>query len=400
MNRPLPSSSKEPTRESTGSSTKEARRDLKSSPDTRVRVDLGDRSYDIVIAADLIDRAGDLLVPLVGQGRAVVVTDRNVAEHHLLRLSASLDATDIEHRSIVLEPGEHTKDFAHFEELANLLLDAEVERGDLVIALGGGVVGDLAGFAASVFRRGIDFVQIPTTLLAQVDSSVGGKTGINTPHGKNLIGSFHQPSIVIADWKVLDTLPPRELRAGYAEIVKYGLLGDAEFFSWLETNGRAVLEGSGEARGLAITRSCKSKSEIVAADEREAGPRALLNLGHTFAHAIEAEVGYGANVLHGEAVAVGLVLAFALSSHLGLCPDEDTERVRNHLAGLGLPTTLSALGVGNLKTERLIKRMRQDKKVKDGIPAFVLVGGIGTAYIDSDVNLVEVRKVLDATWTA
>ena len=396
MNRPLLSAAAE----SAENSTKESRRASNHGPDTRVRIDLNDRSYDIIIGPDLIDRTGGLLVPIVGQGRAVVVTDRNVAEHHLPRLSASLDASDLEHRSIVLEPGENTKDFVHFEELTNLLLDAEIERSDVVIALGGGVVGDLAGFAASVFRRGIRFVQIPTTLLAQVDSSVGGKTGINTPHGKNLIGSFYQPSLVIADWKALDTLPAREIRAGYAEIVKYGLLGDAEFFGWLETNGPAVIAGTGEARGIAIARSCKSKSEIVAADERETGRRALLNLGHTFAHAIEAEVGYGAKVLHGEAVALGLVLAFALSSHLGLCPDIDTERVRNHLAELGLPTTPAALGVEALKTERLIDRMRQDKKVRDGVPAFVLTRGIGEAYIDRDIDLVEVRNVLDASWAA
>ena len=366
--------------------------------DTSVRVELGGRSYDIVIAPDLIDRAGALLAPLVGRQRAVVVTDRSVADHHLPRLNASFDASDIEHRAIILDPGEHTKDFVHFEELTNLLLDAEVERDDVIIALGGGVVGDLAGFAASVFRRGIRFVQIPTTLLAQVDSSVGGKTGINTPHGKNLVGSFHQPTIVLADWKTLDTLPPRELRAGYAEIVKYGLLGDAEFFDWLESNGHAVLDGTGDARGVAIARSCGSKAEIVAADEREAGKRALLNLGHTFAHAIEAEVGYGTTVLHGEAVSLGLVLAFALSSHLGVCPDAETERVRNHLAAMGLPTTPTALGIEALNVDRLIDRMRQDKKVKNGVPTFVLARAIGDAFIERNVDLVDVRNLLAATW--
>ena len=364
----------------------------------RISVSLGARSYDVIIAADLIDRAGDFLRPLLGRHRTVIVTDRNVAEHHLPRLAASLDSNEIEHRAVILEPGEQTKDFLHFEELANLWLDAEVERSDLVIAFGGGVVGDLVGFAASVFRRGIRFVQIPTTLLAQVDSSVGGKTGINTPHGKNLIGSFHQPALVLADWKVLDTLPRRELLAGYAEVVKYGLLGDADFFSWLEINWRAVLDGSGEARGEAIARSCQAKANIVAEDERELGNRALLNLGHTFAHAIEAETGY-ATVLHGEAVALGLILAFSLASYLGICPDTDTQRVSEHLRAAGLPTTPADLGIQTLTADNLIKRMLQDKKVKDGAPAFVLPRAIGDTYIDRQVDLGEVRKALGEFWT-
>ena len=364
---------------------------------TRVRVDLGARGYDIVIGADLIDRAGELVAPMLNRSRTVVVTDRNVAAHHLPRLSAALDAANISHRAVVLEPGEHTKNFVHFEELANLLLDAEVERGDLIIALGGGVVGDLTGFVASVLRRGIGFVQIPTTLLAQVDSSVGGKTGINTPHGKNLIGTFHQPSLVIADWAVLNTLPERELRAGYAEVVKYGLLNDAQFFGWLEANGQAVLDGSGTARGVAVARACEAKAEIVATDEREAGSRALLNLGHTFAHAIEAELGY-TEILHGEAVSLGLVLAFALSAQLGRCSAADAERVRSHLGAVGMPTTLADLAVAKIDADRLIGRMRQDKKVVDGVPAFVLARSIGETYIDRSVDLADVRSAIVATW--
>ena len=371
--------------------------DLQAESLAQVRVDLGERSYDIVIGADLLDRAGDLVAPLLSRPRTVSVTDRNVAAHHLPQLSASLDAADISHSSVVLEPGEHTKDFVHFEELVNLLLDAEVERGDLVIALGGGVVGDLTGFVASVLRRGMGFVQIPTTLLAQVDSSVGGKTGINTPHGKNLIGTFHQPSLVIADWATLDTLPDRELRAGYAEVVKYGLLNDAEFFGWLEINGRAVLDGTGNARGFAIARACQAKAEIVGADEREAGSRALLNLGHTFAHAIEAELGY-TKILHGEAVSLGLVLAFALSVRLGLCAEADAVRVRSHLTTVGMATTPKDLALADIDIDRLIGHMRQDKKVVDGNPAFVLARSIGATYVDRNVDLADVRHVIAATW--
>ncbi len=366
-------------------------------PDSRVRVELGERSYDIVVGGGLIERTGELIRPLLARSRTVVVTDRNVADHHLAKLGASLDADDILHQAVILDPGEATKDFAHFEELANLLLDAEIERGDIVLAFGGGVVGDLAGFVASVLRRGIRVVQLPTTLLAQVDSSVGGKTGINTVHGKNLIGSFHQPSLVIADWHTLNTLPRRELRAGYAEVVKYGLLGDADFFSWLEANGRAVIEGNDEARHMAITRSCQAKALIVAADEREAGRRALLNLGHTFAHAIEAAVGYDGAVLHGEAVALGLVLAVSLSVRLGLCREREADRLSHHLDAVGLPTTPAALGVEEIEPGRLLEEMRQDKKVSGGRPSFVVVRSIGDACVDH-VEPDAVRATLEAAW--
>jgi len=369
-----------------------------SRPPDRVRVALGERAYDIVIGGGLIERAGDLIGPLLARPQTVVVTDRNVADRHLGTLAAALDGSDIAHRAIVLDPGEATKDFAHFEELANLLLDAEVDRGDIVLAFGGGVVGDLAGFAASVVRRGIRVVQLPTTLLAQVDSSVGGKTGINTAHGKNLIGSFHQPSLVIADWRTLDTLPRRELLAGYAEVVKYGLLGDADFFSWLEAGGRAVIEGSEEARRVAVTRACEAKAVIVAADEREDGRRALLNLGHTFAHAIEAALGHDGAVLHGEAVALGLVLAASLSARLGRLGDREAARVSDHLAAVGLPTGPAALGIEGIEPGRLLEHMRQDKKVRGGRPGFVLLRAIGDAYVERADIADAVRATLEAAW--
>ena len=383
--------------ESFSSAQQEPNQPADRDPDIRVRVDLVDRSYDIVIASGMLDRAGDLVAPFLNRPRTVIVTDRNVAAHQLPRLSAALDASTIEHSTIVLEPGESRKDFVHFEELANLLLDAEVERDDVILALGGGVVGDLTGLVASVLRRGVRIVQIPTTLLAQVDSSVGGKTGINTVHGKNLIGTFHQPALVLADWSALDTLSGRELRAGYAEIVKYGLLGNAEFFAWLEANGAAVLDGTGDARGVAIAHACRAKAEIVAADERESGQRALLNLGHTFAHAIEAELGY-AQILHGEAVSLGLVLAFALSARLDLCPVSHAERVRAHLAAIGLPTIPADCGIAALDLDRLIGHIRQDKKVADGTPAFVLATAIGDTHVRRDIDLADVRDLLAATW--
>ena len=369
-----------------------------SRPPDRVRVELGERAYDIVIGGGLIASAGDLIRPLLTRARTVVVTDRNVADRHLGALAAALDGGDIAHRAIVLDPGEATKDFAHFEELANLLLDAEVDRGDIVLAFGGGVVGDLAGFAASVVRRGIRVVQLPTTLLAQVDSSVGGKTGINTAHGKNLIGSFHQPSLVIADLRTLDTLPRRELLAGYAEVVKYGLLGDADFFSWLEADGKTVIEGSEAARRVAITRACEAKAAIVAADERESGRRALLNLGPTFAHAIEAALGHDGAVLHGEAVALGLVLSASLSARLGRLGDREVERVSGHLAAVGLPTSPAALGIEGIEPGRLLELMRQDKKVRGGRPGFVLLRAIGDAYVERGEVADAVRATLEAAW--
>lgn len=362
----------------------------------RVSVALGPRSYDILVGPRLLETAGQALRGLLARPRVVVVTDRAVADRHLATLDQAFDAAAIAHQSIVLPPGEGTKDFAHLEELTGYLLDAEVERGDVLVAFGGGVIGDLAGFAASIVRRGMDFVQIPTTLLAQVDSSVGGKTGINSVHGKNLIGAFHQPRLVIADTAVLDTLPMREIKAGYAEVVKYGLLGDAAFFAWLEKNGADVLSGRADARRYAITRSCAAKAAIVGHDEHETNDhRALLNLGHTFAHAFEAEAAYSSRLLHGEAVAIGLSLAFALSVELGLCPPADLERVRRHLGAVGLPTSPAEAGLTGISSERIAARMRQDKKVKDGALTFILARGIGHAFVERAVPAAALARVLE-----
>lgn len=361
-----------------------------SAETARVPIDLGARSYDVVIGQGLLDGAGDLMASVLAKPRAVIITDENVAGLHLGTLEAALKGAGIAHASIVLPPGEATKCFDQLESLVARLLEMKAERSTTLIAFGGGVIGDLAGFAAAVTLRGIDFVQIPTTLLAQVDSSVGGKTGINTSTGKNLVGAFHQPRLVLADTGVLDTLPPRELRAGYAEVVKYGLIGDADFFAWLETNGAAVLSGDPAARRHAIETSCRMKADIVARDEREGGVRALLNLGHTFGHAIEAEAGYGGAVLHGEGVALGMVLAFGLSGKLGLCTPDDTTRVRAHIDAAGLPSSLAALDQAlegkRMETGRLIAHMRQDKKVVDGRMTFVLARGIGEAFLTTDVS--------------
>ena len=352
----------------------------------RLRVELGDRGYDILVGDGLIASAGSYLDEVLTGRRVAVVSDETVAGHYLAPLAASLEAAAIDHHAIVLPPGEGSKDFGQLERLLDDLLEARIERGDTVVALGGGVIGDLAGFAASILRRGVAVVQVPTTLLAQVDSAVGGKTGIDTRHGKNLVGSFHQPRLVLADTAALDTLSRRELLAGYAEVVKYGLIGDAAFFAWLEAEGAGVYEGDPAARRHAVLTSCAAKARIVADDEREAGARALLNLGHTFAHAIEAEAGYGGRVVHGEAVAVGLVLAFTLSARLGLCPADDAERVRRHLADNGLPTTIGeALGEG-ADAGTLIAHMAQDKKVRDGQTTFVLVRAIGDAFLSRDVE--------------
>jgi 3-dehydroquinate synthase len=364
------------------------------SSDSRLRVELGSRSYDILIGPGLIAAAGRHLRPLAGGARAIVVSDSHVAPLHLPTLEASLAGAGIASRSILLPAGEQTKDFAHLSRLCEEILAIGIERGSLLIALGGGVVGDMVGFAASILLRGIDFAQIPTTLLAQVDSSVGGKTGINTPQGKNLVGTFHQPRLVLADLDVLGTLPQREIRAGYAEIVKYGLIGDGAFFTWLEDHGAGLIEGDIEARRHAIAVSCAAKARIVGADEREAGNRALLNLGHTFGHALEAECGYGGELLHGEAVAIGMVMAFDLSARLGLCPMADAARLARHLASVGLPTALEAIGGRRFAAGRLIEHMRRDKKVADGRITFVLARGIGQAFLAKDVALGEVEAML------
>ncbi len=363
------------------------------SSDSRLRVELGRRSYDILVGSGLIADAGRHIRPLAE--RAVIVTDAHVGNLHLPTLEAAFDRAGIAHEAVRLPAGEQTKDFAHLAQLSENLLSLRIERGSLLVALGGGVIGDITGFAASILLRGIDFVQIPTTLLAQVDSSVGGKTGINTPQGKNLVGTFHQPRLVLADLDALATLPKREIRAGYAEVVKYGLIADAPFFAWLEDHGAALVDGDVEARRHAIAVSCATKARIVGADEREAGQRALLNFGHTFGHALEAECGYGDELLHGEAVAIGMVMAFDLSARLGLCPTADAARVVRHLASVGLPTGLEAIDGRAFAAERLIDHMRRDKKVTQGRITFVLTRGIGQAFLARDVALDEVQGMLD-----
>jgi len=360
----------------------------------RIGLDLGTRSYDILVGPGLLASAGTHIAPLLRRNKAVIVTDGNVAEHHLATVQKALARTGIDSQAIVLEPGEQTKEFPRFARLVEQILDTAPERGSTLVALGGGVIGDLTGFAAAVVLRGIDFVQIPTTLLAQVDSSVGGKTGINTRHGKNLVGAFYQPRLVLADTQALDTLPRRELLAGYAETVKYGLLGDAGFFEWLDGNAAALLGGDQDARRHAVVESCRAKARIVAGDERETGARALLNLGHTFGHALETETGFGATLLHGEAVAIGMALAFDLSARLGLCPDDDARRVRRHLSAVGLPSGLDALTGSRLDPAALIGHMRRDKKVRDGRITFILARGIGDAFIADEVDIAEVEALL------
>jgi 3-dehydroquinate synthase len=343
----------------------------------RVPVGLAQRSYDILIASDLIAEAGQHVSPVLAQRRVVVVTDQTVAELHLAPLAAALDRAGIAHETIVLPAGEATKDFAHLARLLDDLAERKVERRTTLVALGGGVIGDLTGFAASIMLRGIEFIQVPTTLLSQIDSSVGGKTGINTRFGKNLVGSFHQPRLVLADVACLDTLPRRELLAGYAEVVKTALIDGAPFFEWLEANGVALLAGDRARRIEAVRRCCELKARVVADDERETGDRALLNLGHTFGHALEAATGFGARLLHGEAVAIGLALAFDLSQRMGLCTGQEAVRVRRHLASVGLPTTpADVAGLGAAPSE-LVALMARDKKVRDGHVKFVLPHGIG-----------------------
>ena len=359
-----------------------------------LRVELGPRSYDILVGAELLARAGESIEPFLQRRRVFVVTDENVAAHHLESLTGSFTARGIEVVSRVLPPGEATKNIKELEALVDWLLGQAVERRDVVIALGGGVIGDLVGFAAAVTLRGIHFIQIPTTLLAQVDSSVGGKTGINSRWGKNLIGSFYQPRLVLADSGSLASLPRRELLAGYAEVVKYGVLGDLDFFCWLERNGERLLSGDDALLQEAIYRSCQAKAAVVAADELEAGRRALLNLGHTFGHALEAECGYDGALLHGEAVAIGMVMAADLSQRLGLCSGQDALRVKRHLETVGLPTKPPELPGRDWDSERLIAHMGHDKKVTDGKLTFVLLRGIGEAFLDNRVPAEELRSVL------
>lgn len=361
-----------------------------------VHVDLGARGYDIHIGGGVIDRAGELIAPLLHRKRTIVITDTNVAGHWLDPLVASLEGAGIDTDSIILEPGEQSKSFTQLERLTNQLLGKRIERRTVIIALGGGVIGDLVGFAAAVTLRGIDFIQIPTSLLAQVDSSVGGKTGINTPQGKNLVGAFHQPRLVLIDTNTLGTLPIRELRAGYAEVVKYGLIGNAGFFEWLEHNGAGALSGDPQVQRHVIGVSCRAKAAVVAEDEHEHGARALLNFGHTFGHALEAETGYCAKLLHGEAVAIGSVMALRLSERMGLCPEGGAERLRAHLSALGVPNDLSGIAEAGWTADRLLDHMGLDKKVTDGKLTFILARAIGDGFVTSDVDKNDVLAVLNA----
>ena len=366
---------------------------LRQTEPSVVRVALGERAYDIAIGRGLLASLGDRIKALRPRARVAIVTDETVARLHLGAAEAALKSSGVDSVRIVLPAGEGSKSYEMFERVCEAILAARVERNDLVIALGGGVIGDLAGFAAACVRRGLDFVQVPTTLLAQVDSSVGGKTGINSRQGKNLIGAFHQPALVIADTALLDTLPKREFRAGYAEVAKYALLGDAAFFAWLEKNWQDVFSG-GPAREHAIAVCCRAKAGIVARDERETGERALLNLGHTFGHALEAGCGFSDRLLHGEAVALGVALAFEFSTHKGLIAASEADRATAHLAAVGLPTHLRTIPGGAPGIDVLMGLIAQDKKVKRGALTFILVRGIGRAFVESNVDAADVRAFL------
>ncbi|MGD0334622.1 MAG: 3-dehydroquinate synthase [Xanthobacteraceae bacterium] len=371
---------------------------LRADP-TTVKVALDARSYDIVIGRGLMASLGARIAALRAGANAAIVTDESVARYHLPAAEAALADAGVATTRVIVPAGEGSKSFRIFEQVCEAIIDARIERSDIVVALGGGVIGDLAGFAASVVRRGLDYVQVPTTLLAQVDSSVGGKTAINSAHGKNLVGAFHQPILVLADTAVLDTLPAREFRAGYAEVAKYALLGDAAFFAWLEANWRDVFAGGNSsgssAREHAIAVSCRAKAAIVARDERETGERALLNLGHTFGHALEAACGFSDRLLHGEAVAAGMALAFAFSARQGLLPAAEAERAIRHLAAVGLPTRPSDIPGGLPSVDRLMDLIAQDKKVKRGMPTFILARGIGAAFVETGVDREDVRAFLD-----
>ncbi len=366
---------------------------------TIVDVALGDRAYDIVIGRDVLASLGARVAALRPGVRTAIVTDKTVAKHWLEKTEASLASAGIPSSRVIVDEGEGSKTYDGLEKVSEALVAAKIERNDLVIALGGGVVGDLAGFAAAILRRGVDFVQVPTSLLAQVDSSVGGKTGINSPQGKNLLGAFHQPVLVIADTAVLDTLSPRQFRAGYAEVAKYGVLGDEAFFSWLENNHGEVFKG-GAAREHAIATSCRAKAAIVARDERETGDRALLNLGHTFGHALEAATGFSDRLFHGEGVAIGMVLAAEFSASLGMIAQSDAARVKNHLAEVGLPTHLQDIAgfsqEGLADADALMALMAQDKKVRRGKLTFILLEAVGRAVIAKDVDPSKVRDFLQA----
>lgn len=359
-----------------------------------IPVKLGARAYEVRVGTGLIADAGAQIAPLLARPRVAVLTDERVADLHLDALKDGLAGQGIEMAALSLPAGEGTKDWAHLMQAVDWLLDQRIERGDMVVALGGGVIGDLAGFAAAILRRGVRFVQIPTSLLAQVDSSVGGKTGINARHGKNLIGAFHQPALVLADIGVLATLTPRDFLAGYGEVVKYGLLGDEAFFEWLEDHGPALAAGDGALRAEAVRRSVQMKADIVERDETEQGERALLNLGHTFCHALEAATGYSDRLLHGEGVAIGCALAFETSARLGLCAQEAPSRVRAHLRAMGMMTDPADIPGELPDADRLLDLMGQDKKVIAGKLNFVMARGIGRAFVTSEVDHTVVRAVL------
>jgi 3-dehydroquinate synthase len=358
-----------------------------------VNVALGARGYDIAIGRGLISSLGSRIAALRPGAAAAIVSDETVARRHLATAEAALATAGVRASSIQVPAGEASKSWRRLESVCEQLLAARIERGDLVVALGGGVVGDLAGFAAAIVRRGIDVVQVPTTLLAQVDSSVGGKTGINSAHGKNQVGAFYQPILVVADTALLDTLPAREFRAGYAEVVKYGLIGDAGFFAWLDANWRDLFAG-GPAREHAIATSCRAKAITVARDERETGERALLNLGHTFGHAFEAAAGFSDRLLHGEAVSIGMALAFAFSARRGLLAPGEAERVVRHLNAVGLPTRPSDVAGDLPDADALMQLMAQDKKVRRGKLTLILARGIGASFVAPDVDPAEVRGFL------
>lgn len=360
----------------------------------RLRVELGERSYEIVVGPQLLAGAGAEILPLTKRRQAVVITDQNVARHCLQPVRDSLSAAGISVHPVVLPAGEQTKDLAHFGWLVDQILALGIERGTMLVALGGGVVGDICGFAAATLLRGLDFVQIPTTLLSQVDSSVGGKTAVNTAAGKNLVGAFYQPRLVLADTGSLTTLPRRQVRAGYGEIIKYGLLGDAEFFEWLETAGEALCDLEPATLARAVMTSCRMKAEIVARDERETGDRMLLNFGHTFGHALEAETGFGDALLHGEAVALGMVLAFDFAVTLGVAAGQDAHRVRRHIAASGLPTSLAEIGLSGSAPDRLIAHMAHDKKVRDGKITLILPRRIGEVFVMRDAPAGVLRRFL------
>ncbi len=366
---------------------------LRSGEPIIVPVALGARAYDIVIGRGVLSSLGARIKALRPSAKVAIVTDENVAQKHLAATEASLKAAGIESSTIVVPPGEGSKNYATFEKVCEAIIAARIERNDLIVALGGGVIGDLAGYAAASVRRGLDFVQVPTTLLSQVDSSVGGKTGINSKLGKNLVGAFHQPVLVIADTALLDTLSPREFRAGYAEVMKFGLLGDAAFFAWLEANWQDLFAG-GPAREHAIAICCRGKAGVVSRDERENGERALLNLGHTFGHAFEAGAGFSQRLLHGEAVALGCTMAFEYSARKGLTSEADATRVRAHLDSVGLPTKVKQVQGGVPGVDALMDLIGQDKKVKRGKLTFILVRGIGQAFVAGDVDPAEIRAFL------